>query len=107
MNRGTVYRLNLEPAAPPEFGKVRPGLVLSNTVQNEHLDSVAVVPLSSRAPEIWPLRIRIDVPGLVPSFAVVPGVRQVAKGRFLELVGTLSPADLQRVTDAIRLYLGD
>ena len=56
---GTLYWINLEPSAPPEVGKVRPGVIVSNSIQNEHLDSVVIVPLSARAPEIWPLRIEV------------------------------------------------
>ena len=52
MRRGSVYWINLEPSSPPALGKVRPGLVVSNTVQNERLESVVVVPLSTRAPWI-------------------------------------------------------
>ncbi len=107
MRRGSVYWINLEPAAPPELGKVRPGLIVSNTIQNEQLDSVVVVPLSSRAPEIWPLRVKLDVRGLRTSFAVVPGIRQVSKARLHDLVGQLRPDALGHVAAALAAYLGD
>lgn len=107
MRRGSVYWINLEPARPPELGKVRPAIVVSNSIYNDRLESVVVVPLSSRAPEIWPLRLRIDRTGSKPSFAVIPGVRQVSKARLHELLGHVSGALLTRLTDAIALYLGD
>ena len=107
MRRGSVYWINLEPAAPPELGKVRPGLVVSNTIQNDQLDSVVVVPLSTRAPEIWPLRFRVEVPGLRTSYAVIPGVRQVSKARLHEIVGQAPPAVMDRMDEALALYLGD
>ena len=46
MRRGSAYWVNLGAAAPPELGKVRPGIVVSNSMQNERLDSVVIVPLS-------------------------------------------------------------
>lgn len=107
MKAGSVYWINLESARPPELGKVRPAIVVSNEVYNERLDSVVVIPLSARAPEIWPLRLRITGSGLKPSYAVVPGVRQVSKARLHELIGRLSGDALGRVRDALRLYLGD
>lgn len=107
VKRGSVWWINLEPASPPEMGTVRPGVVVSNTAQNERLDSVVVVPLSSRAPEIWPLRVGLDVDGLDPSFAVVPGLRQVAKGRLQEPIGQASPLIVRRLGEAIALYLGE
>lgn len=107
MRRGGVYWINLEPSAPPEIGKVRPAVVVSNTSQNERLDSIVVVPLSSRAPEIWPLRLELDVPSLRASFAVVPGIRQVSKARLHELVAQIAPAALTRLTEALAAYLGE
>jgi len=107
MRRGSVYWINLEPTSPPELGKVRPAIVVSNSVHNERLASIVVVPLSTHAPEIWPLRLRVAVPGLRASFAVVPGIRQVSKARLHELIGQSSAQVMARVDDAIALYLGD
>ena len=76
-------------------------------MQNERLDSVVVVPLSSRAPEIWPLRLKLFVRGLRTSFAVVPGVRQVSKARLHELAAQAPRAALERLTAALAAYLGD
>ena len=107
MRRGSVYWINLEPASPPELGKVRPAIVVSNSVYNERLESVVVVPLSTRAPEIWPLRLRVALPGLQVSFAVIAGIRQVSKARLHELIGQPSVQVIARVDEAIALYLGD
>lgn len=107
MKAGSVYWINLEPAQPPELGKVRPAIVVSNEIYNERLDSVVVVPLSTRTPEIWPLRLRVAGRGVKPSFAVVPGIRQVSRSRLHELIGRLPGDVLGRVREAVYLYLGD
>jgi mRNA interferase MazF len=107
VRRGSVYWINLEPAAPSELGKVRPGVIVSNSIQNERLDSVVVVPLSSRAPEIWPLRLRVEVAGMKTSFAVIPGIRQVSKTRLHELAAYASATTMDRLGDALALYLGE
>jgi mRNA-degrading endonuclease toxin of MazEF toxin-antitoxin module len=107
MRRGSVYWVNLEPTTPPELGKVRPGVVVSNTVQNERLDSVVVVPLSTRAPEIWPLRFKAQVRGLKSSYVVIPGVRQVSKTRLHELAAQAPTSVMTRIDEALALYLGD
>lgn len=106
MKRGSVYWINLEPASPPEHGKVRPAVVVSNSVYNERLDSVVVIPLSSRSPEIWPLRLRLLVPRLKASFAVVAGIRQVSKARLHEYLGQTADTEIERLNEAIALYLG-
>lgn len=107
MRRGAVYWINLEPAHPPELGKVRPAIVVSNADYNERLASVVAVPLSTKAPEIWPLRLAVEVPGGPPSFIVVPGIRQVSSARLHELIGQLPAAALARLSEAIALYLGE
>jgi mRNA-degrading endonuclease toxin of MazEF toxin-antitoxin module len=43
MTRGTIVWVNLEDADPPEMGKTRPGVVVSNSEQNSLLDTVVVV----------------------------------------------------------------
>jgi len=37
VKRGSAYWINLEASSPPELGKVRPGIVVSNSFQNERL----------------------------------------------------------------------
>ena len=107
MKRGTVMWVNLSDAHPPEMGKVRPAVVVSNPVLNARLGTVVVVPLSTQAGEIWPLRVKVAAGGRKPSFAVIPGLRQVAKSRLLDVVAVLPPRDLTRLDEAIRDYLSD
>ena len=85
MRRGSAYGVNVGAAAPLEPGKVRPGILVSNSIQNERLDSVVVVPLSAQAPEIWPLRLRVELGGMK----------------------TASAAVLARIGEALALYLGE
>jgi mRNA-degrading endonuclease toxin of MazEF toxin-antitoxin module len=89
------------------MGKTRPALVVSNSDQNLFLQSVVVVPMSSRPGEIWPLRLRLELPRGKVSFAVLPGIRQVSKERIQEVIGIARPADLDRVTEALSCYLSD
>jgi|GEM_PF-521386 len=107
MNRGSVFWVNLEDAHPPELGKVRPGVVISNAVQNEVLDTVVVVPLSSQPGVIWPLRLELRLPGEKRSYAVIPGIRQVNKRRLLDTLGLVSAAQLAELDEAVQAYLSD
>lgn len=108
VRRGTVVWVNLEDAHPPELGKTRPAVILSNTEQNGALGSVVVVPLSSREPAIWPLRCAIPAIGkLKRSFAVTPGVRQVANARLLRAEGVVPAAVMDQLTEALEAYLSD
>ncbi len=106
MNRGSVYWVNLEPGTPPEFGKTRPAIIVSNSEQNEKLSTVVVVPLSSRAPAIWPLRMPVVI-SRKESFAVIPGIRQVSKSRLTNKIGQLTTSSMKEIEEAINSYLAD
>ena len=92
-------------SSPPEMGKVRPGIVVSGTVHNEVLDTVVVVPTSSIAPEIWPLRVAVGSFAGKESYAVIPGIRQVRKGRLRGALGGLSPEQLTMLDECLVAYL--
>ena len=107
MKRGTVVWVNLSDAHPPEMGKTRPAVVLSNAVLNARLNTLVVVPLSTQTGEIWPLRVKVAAGGRKAGFAIIPGIRQVAKARLLDVIGKLTPADLHKIEKALAEYLSD
>lgn len=105
MKRGTVVWVDLSDTTPPEMGKVRPGIVVSGTTHNEMLNTVVVVPTSSIAPEIWPLRLSVGSFAGKHSYAVIPGIRQVRKGRLRGALGQLSPEQLIALNECLDAYL--
>jgi len=107
MKRGNVVWVNLTDTFPPEMGKMRPGIIISNTDHNGILETVVIIPLSSRAPEIWPLRVRIAVGTKKPSFAIIPGLRQVSKARLHEVIGIASEETTESLFAAATAYLSD
>lgn len=107
MRRGSIYWINLEPSHPPEFGKIRPGLIISNSEQNLRLSTVVILPLSSQPPEIWPLRVGFKGQKGKESFVVVPGIRQVSKERLQTCLGMVPESFLERVDEALEIYLKD
>ena len=107
MKRGAICWVQLEPVSPPEIGKTRPAIVVSNSDQNVFLNTVVVVPLSSQPGDIWPLRMRIEAPRGKVSFAVLPGIRQVSKTRIQKLIGVARPDEMDRLAEALSYYLND
>lgn len=107
MKRGSLYWVDLEPARTSEMGKTRPGLIVSNTEHNTRLSSVVVIPLSTQSPEIWPLRLALELPNGKTSFAVIPGIRQVSKTRLHDMIGLTSPSFLKKLDEALGAYLND
>ncbi len=107
MKRGTICWVNLEPVFPLEMGKTRPAIIVSNSDQNLFLQSVVVVPISSQPEEIWPLRLRLEMPRGNESFAVLPGIRQVSKDRIQQVAGLARAVDLELISEALSCYLND
>src|SRR5258708_1255417 len=108
MNRGAVVWVDLSDASPPQLGNRPPPLLLSQPVPDQVPDTLVAVPVSSRPPEIYPLRLRLAVPSLKrTSYGVVPGLRQIKKTRILGSAGRLTAADLARLDSAIHDYLRD
>lgn len=108
MIRATVLWVNLSDTHPPEFGKTRPGLVISNSEQNQVLDTVVIIPLSAQPPEIWPLRLRL--PTVIrrrAAFAVIPGIRQVSKSRLLDVIARVPRDFMAEIEQALAAYLGE
>lgn len=108
MKRGSVVGVNLEDGRPPEFGKTRPGIVLSSQEANAVLPTIVVVPLSTRPPEIHPLRLALpSLAGLQKSYAVVPGLRQISKSRIIASMGEIPGDSLKALEEAVFAYLAD
>lgn len=105
MKRGTVVWVDLSDTTPPEMGKVRPGIVVSGTAHNDVLNTVVVVPTSSIAPEIRPLRLAVGSFAGKDSYAVIPGIRQVRKGRLRGVIGQLSHEHLVALDECLEAYL--
>lgn len=116
MLRGQLYWVNLTDTNPPEtrgersrtMGKIRPAVIISNTDQNQFLSTVVVVPLSTKAGEIWPIRVSLEN-AVSPreSFAVVTGIRQISKSRLVKQGRVLSAPLLGRLAQAVNEYLTD
>lgn len=108
MTRGSIVWVNLGDASPPEFGKARPGLVVSNTEANLSLSSVVILPISARPGVIWPLRLALPrISGMKPGFLVLPGIRQVSKARLHDEMGVVEDEFLTEVEQALNAYLGE
>lgn len=107
MKRGMIYWINLESSSPPEYGKIRPGVIISNSHQNIVLPTLVILPISSRSPEIWPLRLEFKMPNGKNSYVVIPGVRQVSRERLQGQIGEMSTQVMRNISEAIQLYFND
>jgi mRNA interferase MazF len=106
INRGEIWSVNLDPTIGAEIHKTRPVVVISS-------DSVGVLPIKLVAPltewkdylaqNIWHVKVVPDnMNGLSKASAVdTLQLRGVDTQRFIQKLGSLSPAVMQSITAAI------
>jgi mRNA interferase MazF len=103
MRRGEVYRVALDPVQGSEQGGFRYAAVVSLDVMNEALNTVIIVPLTSKK-KPWPTRVDTFFDG-VEGQAQCEQIRVVAKSRLKEKSGELSKAELAKVRVVFRQML--
>ena len=106
---GEIYWVHRDPGQGSEIRKTRPGLVVSNDLNNVHASTVTVLPITT---EPSPPRA-FEVP-LLPGTcgnketakAKASQIRTVDKVRLGDLLGAVPPAAMSLADAAMKLHLG-
>jgi mRNA interferase MazF len=107
IERGQIFRVNLEPAKGSEQqGTARPCVVLTITPFNKKFRTVGVVPLSSSARPFPPVVVSTPSAGLQDSVALCYQLRTVDKSRLGKLLGAVSAQDMTAIEDGVRQVYG-
>lgn len=97
-------------AAPGDYGKPRPAVVVQSDLFNATHASVTVCPVTSDLQDAPLFRITIDPgPGnglRARSQVMVDKVQALRRDLIRRTIGALSPTQVTRVSDALRLWLG-
>lgn len=108
--RGEVYLVCFDPTVGAEIKKTRPALVIQNDIGNRHSPITIVVAISSQFDDtLYPTEVLVTPPegGLrEPSVVMLNQIRSVDKRRLIKRLGTLTPATLARVDQALRISVG-
>ena len=108
----SVYRADLDPVIGSEQGKSRPALVISEDTINDLLNTVNVIPITSRKPLriIYPNEVLIaaNSSGLdKESVLLCHQIRTLDKQRLTKLYGTISnPEKRDEIIEALCFQLG-
>lgn len=108
--RGSIVLVNFNPQKKKEeVSKVRPAVIVSDTMLNDILDLVSVVALTTNLiDDAEPLRVRITARESLKndSDAMIEQLRCVSKSRIGERLGRLSDDEMAKIENGVKLMLG-
>lgn len=110
-HRGEIYYADLNPVFGHEQGGIRPVLVLQNDVGNFYCPTIVVTQATRKHKKPnQPTHVAFDkIDGLDPSMFLLEQLRTIDKRRVKRYVGKLTPAQMERIDEALRnsLYLDE
>ncbi|MEI8202717.1 MAG: type II toxin-antitoxin system PemK/MazF family toxin [Bacteroidota bacterium] len=100
VRKWNIYRANLDPVIGSEQGKSRPVLVISEDEINEILNTVNIIPITSRKPgrQIYPNEILVPSNNFgleKESIILCHQIRTIDKQRLSLLYGNISDTKIQ------------
>jgi mRNA interferase MazF len=105
MKKGQIVEVDFNPQVGAEIMKTRPALIISNTILNNKLPVISVVPLRGSIDLALPFMHTIYFDrnnGLAKdSFADVCQIKSIDKKRVKGLLGIVSKEDLAEVISSI------
>jgi len=105
VRKGEVWWVSFERSVGSEMQKTRPAIVVSNNAANTKLNRAVVVPLTSKTAQVYPGQALINLGGKQHK-AMADQITTASELRFRNQLGSLSPADLGSVENAVVQHLG-
>lgn len=100
INRFEVYLVNLDPTVGAEIRKTRPAVVLSPNEMNHHIQTVIIVPLTTKGRD-YPTRIGCVFDGRSGQI-VLDQIRTIDKSRLVKRLGFLDNETQVLVLERLR-----
>ena len=100
LNRGDIIGINLNPKKGDEIGKVRPCIVISDNESNSILNTIMVMPLSTKLMDnMAPFRVRLKKRGdlVHDSDVLINQVRTLSKLRIKEKIASITDEEYQNI----------
>lgn len=99
-----LVTINFNPKKGEEVGKIRPALIISKDEENEILDTIIVIPLStSLLDDMEPFRMRLKKRDNLQkdSDLLINHVRAMSKKRVGEIIGTITEKEFEEVVECL------
>jgi len=104
LNRGDICLINFNPAKGGEIGKLRPAIVISDSMDNEILNTIIVIPLSTVIEkDALPYRYLITKREKLEKNcdACIYEIRALSKVRVKEKLAILNNQELEVIQDSL------
>ena len=98
--RGDIVTINFNPKKGHEVGKIRPALIISADEENEILDTIIVMPLSTKLiNDMKPYRMRITKRENLKndSDILINHIRTISKDRVGQIIAKISESEYKDV----------
>jgi len=98
--KGDIVTVNLNPKKGHEVGKIRPAIIISNDDENQILDTVILMPLSTDLiDDMEPYRIRLTKRDNLQkdSDILINQVRTLSKLRIKDKIATVTASEYQDI----------
>ena len=110
--RGDIVGINLNPKKGDEVGKIRPCVIISNNDENQILDTIIVMPLSTQLiDDMLPYRLRLSKRGKLEkdSDVLINHVRTISKKRVTSKISKVTKDEydliIQNLCNNFKEYL--
>jgi len=107
IRQGDLFWVNFDPTVGAEAKKIRPAVVVSNDVNNEHSPLVSIAPVTSNVTRVYSFEVELP-PGTANltsrSKVMVNQTRAVDKARLTERIGRLPGPFMEQIKTALKLH---
>ena len=107
--RGDIVLVNFNPwRQKEEVGKIRPAVIISDTIYNQESDLVVVIPLTTNLIDnAGALRVRIEKREKLKneSDAMIEQIKCISKCRVIERIGELKKGEIKAIEKGLKLIL--
>lgn len=105
--RGDIYFVRLDSSTGSEQNGTRPAVILQNDVGNTHSPTLIVATLTSKTEKkaAQPTHCLVEPEKLEPSIVQAEQIFTIDKSRVQNFVGHLTPEEMGRVDDAVKISL--
>ena len=105
--RGDIYFIRLDSSTGSEQSGTRPAVILQNDVGNTYSPTLIVATLTSKTEKkaAQPTHCLVEPEKLEPSIVQAEQIFTIDKSRVQNFVGHLTPEEMSRVDDAVKISL--